>query len=324
MRTVFSSSSQAIHVWAQQTQSKGKSSNIFFERATVYSYGYHYPLGIIATNKKGEKAAIINNQGYSVTTSKHISEARQAVKHYSVFLCPNTETARCIASAVNYSEFERIGLACSEAIERRIGDYYTLLCSDTKKRKAATLEKWNGEALAECGLYIAIADWFKVKLTPKAKAALRAISGKTPEQAKQAAQKAAALEAKRKAKEQAEQDKRDAIAIAASVQTFLAGENLNYAEQSYLRRAPETVLRIKGDDIETSKGAKFPINHAVKAFAVIQAAMQSGKDWQTNGKTLHLGSFKVDKISACGDVTAGCHFVKYAAIEQIAKQLKLA
>lgn len=73
MKKVFSSSSEVIHLWAQQNQVEARCSNAYFEGAVVYSYGRHYPLGIIVENKKGERAAIINASGYSATTSKHIA-----------------------------------------------------------------------------------------------------------------------------------------------------------------------------------------------------------------------------------------------------------
>jgi len=67
MKQVFPNAAQTIHVWAQQTQDSGRSSNVFFGGAVVYSYNYHYPLGLIITNKKGERAAVINTSGYSIT-----------------------------------------------------------------------------------------------------------------------------------------------------------------------------------------------------------------------------------------------------------------
>lgn len=87
MKTVFSNTSEVVHVFAQRTQSEGRNSSrsIFFNQNRIYSYGYHYLLAEFIEGKKGETAILINDTGYSVTTSKHISEVRQATRQYKQF-----------------------------------------------------------------------------------------------------------------------------------------------------------------------------------------------------------------------------------------------
>ena len=82
-------------------------------------------------------------------------------------------------------------------------------------------------------------------------------------------------------------------------------------------------LRIKGDTIQTSKGAEFPVKHGKLAFKVIKNAIDTKQEWHTNGHKVHLGHFQIDTITPNGDVLAGCHLVKYAEVELIAKQLEL-
>ena len=331
MKKVFSNGNQVAHVWAQQTQSVGGCSNVFFEGAAIYSYDYHYPLGFFATNKKGEKAAIINNAGYSVTTSKHIQWARSAVSHYKTFLLPNTEAIKACVNAAKWEQPERIVNGLSEAITHSANRYNSRLRSDTVKRKAATLDKWKSETLAECENYIALLEWYGLKMDAKAKAALKAITGKSPIEAREAAQKAALVEAKKREKLLAEKLKVDAVIIEEALKAWLVGDDYfvsdtghgKHCSKDWVYRNPETLLRVHGEEVQTSKGAQFPIAHAVKAFALIQTVMKSGEVWIKNGKTLHLGNFQVDRIEPCGTVLAGCHTVKYDAIESIAKQLKL-
>jgi len=81
MRKVFSSASETIHVFAQRSQEEGRCSNVFFEGDKVYSYGTHYLLAEFIDN--GE--AIIINEGYSSTTSKHISYVTSATSHYKQY-----------------------------------------------------------------------------------------------------------------------------------------------------------------------------------------------------------------------------------------------
>ena len=70
MKTKFNNS-ELTHVWANQTQTHGKGSNIFFEYDTIYSYGYHFKLAQHITNKDGLKCVFFNDRHYSSSTSKH-------------------------------------------------------------------------------------------------------------------------------------------------------------------------------------------------------------------------------------------------------------
>ena len=85
MKTVFNNSHDVIHLFTQQSQPHAKSTNVFFYNDKIYSYGYHYLLASFIENKKGEKAILINNEGYSRTTSKHISAIIQASRQYRQF-----------------------------------------------------------------------------------------------------------------------------------------------------------------------------------------------------------------------------------------------
>ena len=85
MKTVYNNSHDVIHLFAQQTQAHAKSTNVFFYNDKIYSYGYHYLLASFIENKKGEKAILINDSGYSRTTGKHISTMIQASRQYRQF-----------------------------------------------------------------------------------------------------------------------------------------------------------------------------------------------------------------------------------------------
>lgn len=84
MKKVFSSSSQVFHIYAQRTQSEGRSSNVFFYNEKIYSYGYHYELARFVDNDT-HPHILINNSGYSNTTAKHISEIIQATRQYEQY-----------------------------------------------------------------------------------------------------------------------------------------------------------------------------------------------------------------------------------------------
>lgn len=82
MKTVFNNS-DCVHTFAQRTQDKGRTSNknIFFEGDSIYSYGYHYELGRFLD----DKTILINDEGYSNSTSKHIYLLIGATSQYKQY-----------------------------------------------------------------------------------------------------------------------------------------------------------------------------------------------------------------------------------------------
>ena len=77
-------------------------------------------------------------------------------------------------------------------------------------------------------------------------------------------------------------------------------------------------------EIETSWGARFPVEDATRAFRFIQIIRKRGKCYTPNGETApKLGYYKIDRIAADGTVRASCHTVAWSEIEGIASQLGL-
>jgi hypothetical protein len=88
MKTVFNNT-DLVHTFAQRTQSKGKTSNrnLFFEHDKIYSYGYHYELGRFLD----DKTILINDKGYSNSTTKHISLLIGATSQYKQYYTTKTD-----------------------------------------------------------------------------------------------------------------------------------------------------------------------------------------------------------------------------------------
>lgn len=84
METVFTSQSEVAHLWAHQLQDEARYAhgNFYFEGDTIYSYGYHYPCGRIVTNRRGEKAYVLNSSSSSNTTAKHMGYTIGAIPMY--------------------------------------------------------------------------------------------------------------------------------------------------------------------------------------------------------------------------------------------------
>ena len=88
MKKVLSNSSAVIHVFAQRSQNEARCSNVFFNNPQeIYSYGHHYMLGKFLD----DDTILIDDTGYSVTTSKHISEISYATRQYKQFFRTKTD-----------------------------------------------------------------------------------------------------------------------------------------------------------------------------------------------------------------------------------------
>jgi len=89
----------------------------------------------------------------------------------------------------------------------------------------------------------------------------------------------------------------------------------SYSDKVYLRIK---TIRPGERIVETSLGAEFPLSHA----RTILAMVRRGQPYEHDGHTLHAGVFRVDKIDAEGNVTAGCHYVERAEIDRFALVLE--
>lgn len=76
------------------------------------------------------------------------------------------------------------------------------------------------------------------------------------------------------------------------------------------------MLRAIGDDIETSKGARVPLEDARRTYRF--AMLARAKGWHKNGETHAIGHYQLDAVNEQG-VVAGCHRVAWSEIERFAK-----
>jgi hypothetical protein len=83
------------------------------------------------------------------------------------------------------------------------------------------------------------------------------------------------------------------------------------------------LLRVSGDQIESSMGARIPLEHAPRIWTLVQACRSSGRAYERNGHTEHAGPYAIDSVSAEGELRAGCHTIPYAELELLARALGL-
>lgn len=102
------------HLWANEKKESARGSNFFFEGESIYSYGYHFEVGRIVRNKRGEKAYLINNMHRSNSTSMHQYYVRQAIPTGSkvgqrwAFNCYENDMLTAGCHRIAYSEMEDV------------------------------------------------------------------------------------------------------------------------------------------------------------------------------------------------------------------------
>jgi len=72
----FNRQEQCAHAWAHQQYNAGKASELYFEGATIFSYGSHFPIATIHAD-----VVFFTERKYSNTTAKHKYLVRSAVSH---------------------------------------------------------------------------------------------------------------------------------------------------------------------------------------------------------------------------------------------------
>lgn len=87
-------------------------------------------------------------------------------------------------------------------------------------------------------------------------------------------------------------------------------------------------LRIAGDILETSQGARVPLAEAIAAFRFVKLLRQRqpaeiegeepGVVWKANGRQVRVGSYALTRVYSDGSFVAGCHSIRWPEIERAA------
>jgi len=296
---------QIPHLWAHRTQeeARNRQGNLYFTGDTIYSYGSHFPIARHVTNDAGERAVLLTTATYSVTTSSHCSAVRSAIPlgmrvFHVLSVCPGRYSgSELIADdhAGNLSDY-------AERIEKHV--------VTSARARSSYAKEWNhehayglrDEAFAYCAFF-----GLPVPNIPE-----------VPELDSDALTAIRKREAKRAA-EKAEQTKRERAEALVRQQELIA--KWRAGQYSGCFYDVPAMLRIIGEEVQTSRGARFPISHAKRGLAFVRKVRESGQAYARNGHTIHLGPYAIDRIEEDGTVKAGCHVVSWEEIERIAPLL---
>jgi len=293
MRTVFSSHSEAAHIWASQSQFMGRAGNIQFEDGVIYSYGRHFPVARFAP-EFGD-VVLFTNRGYSSSTGKHKTIIRGAIPGgFNVVYCDDPTRDASHNLDKWRAEVNRL---------RRNFDAKTHKI--TRGNLAVEIFKTCESAILYClALKIPAPEWTNE-------------SGAEMMAREYVYEMAKAREAKREAA-RIEREKLAAVDAGERLAMWQAGQNP--PQNGFIYCA--TLLRIKGEQVQTSRGANIPVADALKLWPLLSRARQSGKTLEAGLRDIHLGAYRFNSFNG-QTLIVGCHSIEWDQIELIAEQLNL-
>ena len=276
-------------MFAQRTQEQARTStrNLFFEANKIYSYGYHYLLAEFIN----DETILINNTGYSNTTSKHISQITQATRQYKQHFFKDI----CLDNV-----YDRILNASKKLINARKKEVYSLEIINAFESFTSFVNEFKKFVNHSYSGYNLVSEE-ALKLNDNFKE-IQGIYLQIFENKESfiEAGKERLKQEKEKVKQKLKQD---------------LNKFFNY-EIDYInsKQIEEDYLRISEDrqHIETSQRVKISIDEAKKLYYMIE----KGEDI----KGYKISNYTV--ISLNGVLKIGCHKINVNNVHEIGKKLK--
>lgn len=302
MKTVFTSD-ELVHIWAHQSAPAGRCpGNMSFNGVSLRSYSTE--IARIITHK-GRKAYLLNDTGYSVTTSKHQSMIRRAIPGDATVF-----SVSGIGRGGSLPDGKQLGLAVyNYAIERAANAL-------AKAEKARTFKDMY---LSDHARWIEKAKeaskFFGLRRKVDERAVERHAEAVKRERARRAkAEKQREIDLEKKLQERMQQwINGDLVTFPWSINKVCLRARtviINDTDESGVHRGPSKVM-------ETSRGVTVPIEEAERAFRFAIARREKG--WRRNGEEFKVGSYQLDSVSEAG-IVAGCHTLKWDEVERFAKE----
>ena len=274
------------HLWAHAAQSHARNStgNRSFEGNDAYSY--RTVVARIVHNAKGERAYLLTTRSYSVTTAKHMSEIRAALRGMSpVFNVPNLHPEYLVDGHLG-----------------NVNSYWVRIADLAgKAERARVTGPWHTEhaqrLLTELREYV---KFFRLKGKQYKVPEDLADIDKTLADLAEANTKAKAEAAKKEREREKQREKNAQEALA----RWMAGERvqLPYLTWSHLRYSAD------GLRVETSHGAEVPADHAAAALRQLLPLVKAKKAYRPQyPQVVRIGYYTLHSVDDAGNVRIGCH-----------------
>lgn len=290
------SHSTVAHRWFRQTgnlrtnENEFSSGNMFYNQKIIYSYGHHFAIAI-----RFDDFVLFNEKGYSSSTSKHIGHTRGAIDRYT------HKTIYAPFKEARYFEYDVDQKEVYKYID--FGWYVSEFESQLKKLGNARKPE----------LYLSEIDRLQNKLQiifskfrgsktyalKQGKGLRKLLNFEFTDETQQKL-KDARLKELEKQRKRKEAKKKEAFQ---NLLKYEAGENLRWGTTDILDL--DTVIRVKGDVIETSKGMRIDLDEGLRVFNL----WKQGKAIGVEIKTKTEGTFSCTKAN--GVIKFGCHIVDF-------------
>jgi len=288
------SNEMAIHIWANQSETQGENKNgsIFFERNTIYSYGYHFAMAKIF-----DSITLVNSSSYSATTGKQLAKVRQSINGNFIAV-PNVNIAE--KGDYRYNKKEVIKLHKENRLYLIEQATQALLRSTRARKSKDYLVTLAVDCQNEVNDYTeAFSLRYKAFQLPNAKELL---------EKDKKARKALKIE-------KVKREKARLLELADKIAEWRKG-GLN----QYFSNVP-VMMRLSDDKetLQTSQGADVPSKFLKPIWRQVKNCIKTKTNWKPNGHALNVGHFSIDSINKNGDLKAGCHNIKFAEVERMSK-----
>ena len=293
------------HLWAHQTQDEARNGtgSFYFRGATIYSYGSHFPIATHVKGSQDQPGILFTSEKNSVTTSQHMSMVNRSIPpDVPVFIVPCQHFG--FSEAEDRYQHEKNLKHYTRDVAEHLSTCARAHSSYNKEYQHEQAVELRKEALCYA-TFFGLPDPVIDPVPDLDSEKMAAIKSR---EAKASAKKAA--ETKRKTEE-------ERVRWAQAAEQWRQGEYHHYLPYSL-----PTMLRIEGDEVVTSHGARFPIAHAKRGLVLVRAVMASAEDWHRNSHSCYLGHYSIDRIEANGTVHAGCHVVTWDEIKRIAPAIE--
>ncbi len=285
--------SLVFHAWANRAYPEAKSNSVSYQGENLYSYK------ACIAKLHGSDIVIFADRTWTVTTSSHQSDARQATSHMKRVYCHDPE-----ASPARNKDW----------IENRIARLLLSIPTPvmTKKGHEAVNSVKARERTQACALSLAnqFNDYLKV------------VGGTDPIDTTNLEQYRILLERRNAEQLAAQEAARKAAALQATERLEMWRKRDVNVRTSGLHVLPCALrLSVDGTKIETSHGAEIPVDDATTFWPIIKRVKRDGEDRQP--ANVMLGHYRLNLIRGDGSIKVGCHNIAYSELEAMAKLLGL-
>lgn len=331
------SHSDIAHTWAHEDYGRngGRSSGNMFSREMnrgIYSYGYHFC--IARHTDVGGFRILHTYRTYSTSTQQHIGHVWSALsspQREHMFYCYNPEGSG--QQIYDHEITDHLPGLAREWVQAR--DAADKMQQRVDKREAKgqepseyledLLEKRNNErdqALVRVRDRAQELERFRIAFELKVKDQSKEVKllrkkflADNWQRVTEQQEKAAERERIRRERAAEELRKKRIAEQAENLERWLRGEDVRLG---YYGGAAQ--MRVKGDEVQTTQGARVKVVEAARALRFIHIIRRRGTDWRANGDRCPIGPFELSSVNKDG-VVVGCHRFTFEELDRVGPEI---